>query len=280
MQLSTIMTHAPRTVLPETRLEEATAVMDQLQIRHLPVCDAAGNIVGVVSDRDLLHVPARPAHDERGDAPRRRCSTIADVMSRDPVTAAPQDCVVQAPIELVGRSIGCLPIVRDGVLVGIVTAVDVMRAYLRRVDAASIDAGDNPPIQRLMSAHPATCTPRTTLAEARRTMHVDGLRHLPVLDCGSLVGMLSDRDLRRAYGAGRAKDTAVEEVMSSEVVTLSVEATAYDAARTLLTHRISAVPIVSGAERSRGIVGIATVTDLLDHCLTALRDDGRMRSTR
>ena len=129
----------------------------------------------------------------------------------------------------------------------------------------------NPQVAHLMTWHPTTIACDTGLAEARRVMRVNDIRHLPVMEGDAMAGMLSDRDLRRAYGAGRSKDTAVEEVMTRSIVKLTTEAKARDAAAALVRQRISAVPIVTPPPAS-ALVGIVTVSDLLEHCLSALAD--------
>ncbi|MDP6540556.1 MAG: CBS domain-containing protein, partial [Planctomycetota bacterium] len=72
---------------------------------------------------------------------------------------------------------------------------------------------------------------------------------------------------------GRAKDTAVEEVMTRDVSTVTADAAAHIAASLFVERRISAVSVLDPAGGDPALVGIVTVTDLLDHCLSVLRDD-------
>ena len=273
MHLATIMTAAPRTVAPETPLDEALKVMDATYVRHLPVVGESGRLVGLVSDRDLLEatgwLPGTARIDESGV--RHRASRVGEIMKTQVVTASPEDTVVTAAVDLVGRHIGCLPILRQGILIGIVSESDVVGAYLRHVEALREHDESNPSIEHVMTWHPTTIACDATIAEARRIMRVDDIRHLPVVEAGQLVGMLSDRDLRRAYGMGRSKDASVEDVMSRDVVTLSTLARAKDAAAAFLRNRISALPVIDESGAQRLLVGIVTVTDMLDHCLGTLR---------
>jgi acetoin utilization protein AcuB len=274
MELGSIMTATPRCVRPETDIDAALEIMDSAYVRHLPVVSEAGRLVGMVSDRDILEATGwLPGRNERTvDGGRRlRPASVEAIMKREVVSASPEDTVVTAAVELTGRKIGSLPILKGGILVGIVCESDVIAAYVRRADSGAMLAGENPLVTGLMTQHPVTAAPQTTLAEARRMMRVDDFRHLPVVEHGRLVGMLSDRDLRRAYGAGRAKDTAVEEVMTRSVIHLATEARVRDAAQIFLHNRISAVPILDSRGREAALVGILTVADVLDHCLSALR---------
>ena len=118
--------------------------------------------------------------------------------------------------------------------------------------------------------------PETSVREARRLLADRGIRHLPVVATdGELLGMLSDRDvrldeerLREVARSGRLQEfldaeRPVEAVMSSPPHTLGEDATVQDAARLMLSRRVSAVPIVS---EDRVLLGMITTTD----CLLAL----------
>jgi CBS domain-containing protein len=277
MHLASIMTADPRCVRPETGLQEALSLMDGAYVRHLPVVSEAGRLVGLLSDRDLLRatgwLPSGRENDPGLDgANRKRPTTVEQVMARNVVTASPDDEIVGAAVNLAGRRIGCLPVVRNDILVGIVSEMDVLSAFLRHSDGQRAGGEENPWIEHLMTWHPTTTAQETSLAEARRLMRVNDIRHLPVIQGTTLVGMLSDRDLRRAHGAGRSKDTEVEEIMTREPVTLTTETTARDAAAVFVRERISAVPIVTAAPLPT-LVGIVAVSDLLEHCLSTLRGE-------
>jgi CBS domain-containing protein len=275
MRLASIMTADPHCVRPGTSLDDALTIMDGSYIRHLPVVSEAGRLVGLVSDRDLLQatgwLPSEREHDPSDEGARgKRPATVEEIMARHVVSAAPDDTVVAGAMELVGRKIGCLPIVKDDILLGIVSEMDVISTFMHQ--GAGLRGGkSNPRVEHFMTWHPTTTSTETTLAEARRLMHLNDIRHLPVLQGGALAGMLSDRDLRRAHGAGRSKDTEVEEVMTHNVVTLTTEACARDAASALVRERISALPILAAATMPT-LVGIVTVSNLLDLCLSALGD--------
>jgi acetoin utilization protein AcuB len=122
------MTVKPLTVQVEDRVADALRLMRLHRIRHLPVLDGH-TLAGIISDRDLRWVLGQ----EFGGATRAGAAALADrvgdVMTGAPVTVAPEADVLHAVDQLLDRRIGGLPVVNAaGVLVGIVTYVDVLRA--------------------------------------------------------------------------------------------------------------------------------------------------------
>ncbi|NIP78608.1 MAG: CBS domain-containing protein [Gemmatimonadetes bacterium] len=116
------MTRDVVTVSLEATVANALETIRSNNIRHLPVVDG-GRLLGVVTDRDL-----RMALDAEGRAARD--STVSDVMSAPPVTVDPGTPIETAAGILAERRIGCLPVLEDGELVGILTESDLLRAFV------------------------------------------------------------------------------------------------------------------------------------------------------
>lgn len=112
-------------VAPETTLEDAYRTMRERGIRHLPVLDS-GRLVGVITDRDL-----RLATSSLAPSPFPPGSRVDAVMSRAPVTADRLDPVEDAARTMRERKIGCLPVVANGTVVGIITGLDLLDALTR-----------------------------------------------------------------------------------------------------------------------------------------------------
>ena len=118
LKVSDLMTTAVMTIQGAEPLAEARIDMEMGLVRHLPVIDDRGRLIGIVSDRDLVR---------RAD--KRR---VADVMSRDVVTTRPESPAHQAASMMLEFRIGSLPVVDDaGALVGVVTITDYL-ALARR----------------------------------------------------------------------------------------------------------------------------------------------------
>lgn len=116
MIVQEIMKRRVETANPDLPVEDAVRRMEMGKIRHLLITRGR-EVMGVVSDRDLSAFP-----QERDRAGR----TVADVMTPVAAAATPEMPVRKAANLLRGRSIGCLPVLEDGRLVGIVTVSDLL----------------------------------------------------------------------------------------------------------------------------------------------------------
>lgn len=117
-----VMTINPTCISPDATVLELVRLFHAKEFRHPLVSDADGNLVGVVSDRDVLRCfgPGRYP-----DADVLAGVTVGDIMSSDLVTIAPEAPIERA-IELIrGYGINCLPVVCNDKLVGILTSTDL-----------------------------------------------------------------------------------------------------------------------------------------------------------
>jgi CBS domain-containing protein/gamma-glutamyl:cysteine ligase YbdK (ATP-grasp superfamily) len=109
------------TVRPDDLVDLAASVMDWKHVRHVPVEDDDGKLVGLVSHRNLLRLLAHGAHERRGES-----VSVRSIMTADPVTVAPDTPTLEAVEVMRRHNCGCLPVVLDDHLVGIVTAYDFL----------------------------------------------------------------------------------------------------------------------------------------------------------
>jgi CBS domain-containing protein len=124
----------------------------------------------------------------------------------------------------------------------------------------------------VMTPSPVTVSPESSLAEAWDLMRERNIRHLPVVEDGALVGMLSDRDLgfldvayllavEGADALKRELSTPVINVMSSDVVSVDAEADLSEVVELMLESKVGAVPVVRPGTRQ--VTGIVSYIDVL-----------------
>jgi acetoin utilization protein AcuB len=133
MRVKDVMTQSPMTVGAEAPIKVAADLMRAHGMRHLPVVDEGGCLLGVLTDRDLRHAAFLPALvDQLAWDPRRLKSLrVRDVMTWAAVTTTSEATLAHAGLTMFQRRIGSLPVVDDGRLVGILTETDVLRALRR-----------------------------------------------------------------------------------------------------------------------------------------------------
>lgn len=132
-------------------------------------------------------------------------------------------------------------------------------------------------VNDIMTVNPYTLSPEMPLREIIRMMKEEGCRHLPVVDEGKLVGIVTDRDVRLVMNsplilnAHWPDDTLLDEVaaegiMTPDPVTVTPNTPAAKAAEILSIYKFGALPVVANHKGgSKLLVGIVTVTDFLAH---------------
>jgi len=134
-------------------------------------------------------------------------------------------------------------------------------------------------INRIMTTDPLTIRPDESVATAKELLESNGIHHLPVVENGVLVGILSSSDFLKLHVLRERSQAmsaiTVSQVMEAEPVTLDVSADLVDVARKLSEAGFHSLPVV---EAGNVLVGIVTSTDLINHLLRQVpRSDGRPR---
>jgi CBS domain-containing protein len=115
-----------------------------------------------------------------------------------------------------------------------------------------------------------------TIGRVDLEMHLADVRHIPVVDEQShVVGILSSRDVLRAYAYGAGKPIPASKFMTKRPITVRPGTPAHEAAAILLQEKIGALPVVGEDEQ---LVGIVTATDFLAIALHALRGESIERA--
>jgi acetoin utilization protein AcuB len=124
------MSADPVTIGPEASLRQASELMRRGGMHHLPVVGGGGRLIGIITDRDLVHAALVPALANRmpGDARRLKAPRVRDAMTWRVQTTGPDATLVDAGHVMLERHIGSLPVVEGNRLVGILTEHDVLKA--------------------------------------------------------------------------------------------------------------------------------------------------------
>jgi len=148
------MSRDPVAISPEASIQEAIELMKEHSIRHLPVVDGQERLVGWVSDPELRGVFIASMIEEL---------TVGDVMISDPITVSSTDVLEQAALLISKHKIGGMPVLEDGKLVGIITVVDILEAFVdimgvlgssSRLDVRLGDSRDAfPEVSRIIREH-------------------------------------------------------------------------------------------------------------------------------
>jgi CBS domain-containing membrane protein len=142
-----IMSRSPLTVEPADDVTTALDVMRTHKIRHVPVVADDGEVLGILSERDLLSSPVvavaredEDGFDETGEA--LRPVKVDEVYTRSPETIDEDAPLADAARVLLENKFGCLPVMRGSELVGILTESDFIKLVLRELEAAGSDEAE------------------------------------------------------------------------------------------------------------------------------------------
>jgi CBS domain-containing protein len=221
----------------------------------LAVLDEKGNYTGMITRRSILR--------SRLDPTTTKVRTLQKAAPQVPLETSLSELAKL----MIGSGVRQLPVVDKGKLVGFVTDENVIHT------AACGDWGTNP-IEKIMTRAPHTLESNRSVGAVLGMMREFGISHVPIMDNGKLVGMVSIRDIleniywpqrRQSKGdiAGEKIETLgvpVKGIMASPVITVDPTTTLCDAEKRMHNHDISCLAIVSNDR----LVGIVTKLDFLE----------------
>jgi CBS domain-containing protein len=131
--VSEIMMGSPVTLKPEATLDLANDVISLGRIRHIPVVDD-GKLVGLLSERDLIGAAANRIFGlkQKTRSALLKGELVKNVMKKRVVTVAPDTPIKEAARLMAEKKIGCVPVLSEGTLVGLVTTTNILR-YLEEI---------------------------------------------------------------------------------------------------------------------------------------------------
>jgi CBS domain-containing protein len=145
MKIKELMTETVFTVDPEKPLKDVARILVENRISGVPVCNDRGDVIGVVSEGDILYKEHDPREEHSGGplgwmidgSPnyagyvKAKALTAGKAMTSPAITISPDATVAQAARIMCERGVNRLPVVKGGSLVGIVTRADLVRAFVR-----------------------------------------------------------------------------------------------------------------------------------------------------
>jgi len=132
MYISRFMIKEPLTATSDLSLPEARRLLNENHFRHLPVVDGQGQLVGMITDRDLRSAyPSSVLTESERIAVYERVekATVADIMSVDCISLTPDSTLDDALLLFDREGVGALPVLEDGRVVGIFSSRDLLAAY-------------------------------------------------------------------------------------------------------------------------------------------------------
>ncbi len=230
-------------------------------------------LVGVITKYDLAEMLES---SEAGWRRRHQDLTLAKtIMTEDPVTTSPDVSLTGVAQELIANKIGCLPVVQDSELLGIVTETDLVAHFA--------DTRSRVKVATIMNDAFLTCHRHHSINHVLNEMDTHRLYRVVVQEGNNVpVGIITHTNLafakepfigskdilmvRKAVRAGVQKDRYIEKVlqvaediMSEPLITIEQDATAVEAARQMLEQKIDALPVVKDGT----LVGIVSKPDIV-----------------
>lgn len=133
MLIEEIMVRDIQTLQSTNTVREAFNIMRTYRIRHIPIVDHAETVVGIITDRDIKE--AVPSTFSSGDYTEIYEAPLSAIMTKNPILGHPMDFVEESALIFYEKQIGCLPIVSNHKLVGIITETDLLYNYIELTGA-------------------------------------------------------------------------------------------------------------------------------------------------
>jgi acetoin utilization protein AcuB len=283
MQLRDIAKEDVFTVHANASIDDAIGLFSQRHVRHLPVV-RDGLPIGMVSEGDVLVAVGGILADERvsnhdATVPYAGPTVVEQIMTTGVITLAPETPVAAGASVMLERQISAVVLVSGESIAGIVTGTDYLRQFLDK-DTFVPAACRQQTVAEHMATEVWTANPAENVFALMRRMG-RRIHHLPVVEDGRLVGILSDHDVRRALALDRIQQVTepdartrlmenfdARDIMNRDIQTATPTATLAEAAKLMIDNKIGALPVVAADE----LAGIITETDFLRACRKVLED--------
>ena len=258
MQIKNLMSENIITVDKDQNLTDALKLLRKHNVSRLPVTNNK-ELVGIISERDIANKLGSSKYE---NMPASRLH-VSSVMIKDVITVPQSMQLGEVAKIMLEKGIGSVPVMEDNEMVGIVSKADF-------VTLAVGIAFDKISVKEIMCKNLISVSPSERIVHARRQMIESHIGRLPVVDDETLVGMVTPKDLMRAfiefrksvpekYQKSQIKDLLVEDIMSSNPVFVSKDMSITEISNIIMETGFNGLPVVENDK----VIGIITQTDIL-----------------
>ncbi|MGB9683423.1 MAG: CBS domain-containing protein [Candidatus Bathyarchaeales archaeon] len=184
-----IMTQKVFSVKTSAKISETIHLMKEENVGGLPVVDEENHVRAIITERDIAHI----------FADRISGVKVSQLMTEKVITALPKTTIFEAEKTMIMQGFRRLPIVADGKVVGIITAMDIIRFFgsgeiFKHLQSGAITQVLNTPALEIATKTVTTIEPESDVGQAAKIMREKNLGALPVVQNERLVGILTERD--------------------------------------------------------------------------------------
>jgi acetoin utilization protein AcuB len=313
-----VMTYDVKTLTPQDTIETCLNIMKKNKIRHIPVMDISTKVkgkqyfVGIISQRDVFRQisPYLGKVGEEDSDLKALKQPLVKIVTENPKSVSPETPIQDMISIMIDERIDSIPVLLDEDLVGIVTATDILKVFIRLdaigglfrektnteergrfVDLLSKDSDHGVlalssvlrTVKDIMTEQVVCLEERNDLAKVMEVMQRGKFRHVPIVDKHkSLVGLISDRDVLRHLPFREdtfepqdkvfrtslfnvdPKEPIVRQhtshIMKRDITYVTPDCSFHDAVKMLYEMKISCLPVTDNGHK---ILGIVTVTDVI-----------------
>ena len=258
MQVKNLMSEDLITVDKDQSLSDALKLLRKHNVSRLPVINKK-ELVGIVSERDIANKLGSSKYESM---PASRLH-VSSVMVKDVITVPETIQLADVAKLMLDEGIGSVPVMCEDKMVGIVSKADF-------VTLADGIAFDKISVKEIMCKDLIVVSPTERLVHARRLMLESNIGRLPVVEDDEVIGMVTSKDLMRAfidfrktvpekYQKAQIKDVLVEDIMSINPTCATKDMTISELSEIIIETGYNGLPVVEDSK----VIGIVTQTDIL-----------------
>jgi CBS domain-containing protein len=184
-----VMTKNVVSVKISAKISVAIELMKEKKLGGLPVVDDENRVKAIITERDIANLLAD----------RISSIKVSQVMSERVITALSKTTIFEAEKTMTTQGFRRLPIISDGKVIGIITAMDIIRFFgsgsvFKYLQSGTIIQVLNTPALKIATEEVLTTTPNADVGQVAKIMHDKNIGAVPVVEKGKLVGIITERD--------------------------------------------------------------------------------------